>query len=238
MADGSSKPIEDTEVGDQVWATDPETGEAGPRRVTDLIEGDGTKHLVDIEIATAVITATDGHPFWVDDKGQWVDAEDLEAGDVLLLADQTTVAVKTVRERTAAQQVHNLTVEDIHTYHVLAATNPILVHNCEITPSATHSLDDLSRAAGAADRNGLTAAGRAAQKHGSRPGSSFPISPDRTASGYNQFGQNLVDDLLTAPNTATQRWVHPQFGQVTDFWGPNYGMRFGPNGEFIGFLDP
>ena len=96
--------------------------------------------------------------------------------------------------------------------------------------------DDLSRAASVADRNGLTAAGRAAQKHGNRSGSGFPLSPDRTASGYNQFGQQLVDDLLTAPNTAVRSYVHPSYGQVTEYIGPQYGARWGPNGEFLGFL--
>jgi hypothetical protein len=28
------------------------------------------------------------------------------------------------------QQVHNLTVDDIHTYYVTAGTQPLLVHNC------------------------------------------------------------------------------------------------------------
>jgi RHS repeat-associated protein len=50
------------------------------------------------------------------------------------------------------------------------------------------ALDDLSRAAGAADRNGLTKAGRALQKHSNRPGSAFNTSAtrakDRTDSGH------------------------------------------------------
>jgi intein/homing endonuclease len=30
--------------------------------------------------------ATEGHPFWVDDQGRWINAGDLEPGDVLLLS--------------------------------------------------------------------------------------------------------------------------------------------------------
>jgi len=130
MADGTTKPIEDVQVGDLVLATDPETGEQGPRRVTDLIVGEGLKELVDVEVDGEIITATDGHPFWVDDEGRWVDADDLETGDRLLLADGTTVAVDSVRERTEVRRVHNLTVEGIHTYHVLVGDEPVLVHNC------------------------------------------------------------------------------------------------------------
>lgn len=130
MADGTTKPIADVHVGDMVMAADPETGERGPRGVTDTIVGDGVKELVDIEIDGDVVTATDGHPFWVDDEGRWVDAEDLEAGDVLLLADGDTVTIDAVRERTEVRRVHNLTVDGIHTYYVVAGDDPVLVHNC------------------------------------------------------------------------------------------------------------
>ncbi len=53
MANGSKKPIEDVEVGDEVMASDPETGEQEPRKVThvfvhedavsDLVLDDGSK---------------------------------------------------------------------------------------------------------------------------------------------------------------------------------------------------
>lgn len=87
LADGTTKAIADVQVGEMVIAADPQTGERGPRRVTDTIVGDGMKDLVDIEIDGEVITATGGHPFWVDDQGAWIAAEDLKVGDVLLLAD-------------------------------------------------------------------------------------------------------------------------------------------------------
>ena len=86
MADGSHAPIEDVELGDQVWAVDPESGVSGPRPVTALIEGHGTKQLVDVTVGGHTVVATDEHPFWVVDgeTGAWVDAQDLKAGDVLL----------------------------------------------------------------------------------------------------------------------------------------------------------
>ena len=37
MADGTTERIDDVQIGDMVMATDPETGERGPRRVTDTI---------------------------------------------------------------------------------------------------------------------------------------------------------------------------------------------------------
>jgi hypothetical protein len=77
MADGSTKPIRDVQVGDEVLATDPTTGETAAREVTDLIAGTGDKELVKITIdvdgaagdQTDVLTSTAGHPFWVADRG-------------------------------------------------------------------------------------------------------------------------------------------------------------------------
>ncbi|XXZ52986.1 polymorphic toxin-type HINT domain-containing protein [Streptomyces cavourensis] len=77
--------MEDVEIGDEVLATDPETGETRAEKVTAEIRGDGTKNLVKVTIDTdgdrgtdtAEITATDGHPFWVPELGRWIDATDL-----------------------------------------------------------------------------------------------------------------------------------------------------------------
>ncbi|MEV6372231.1 Hint domain-containing protein [Micromonospora musae] len=87
MADGSAKPIEDVKPGDQVMVTDPETGETKVEAVTAAIKGDGVKHLVKVTVdtdgakgsETASVTATDGHPFWVPELGEWVDATDLQS---------------------------------------------------------------------------------------------------------------------------------------------------------------
>ncbi|PIB09219.1 hypothetical protein B1C81_13205, partial [Streptomyces sp. HG99] len=91
MADGSTQPIEELELGDEVLATDPETGETRPEKVTATILGKGSKHLVKITVdmdgekggETASITATDGHPFWVPELGEWIEATDLKSGDWL-----------------------------------------------------------------------------------------------------------------------------------------------------------
>jgi hypothetical protein len=128
---GCTKPIEDIGVGDLVWATDPETGEVGPRPVTDLIVGTGDKTLVDITIDGDTITATDEHPFWVNNQGQWVDAEDLQPGDLLLGSSGATISIDDVTVRRVADEaVHNLTVADLRTYHVQTGPHAVLVHNC------------------------------------------------------------------------------------------------------------
>jgi hypothetical protein len=138
MADGSYRDIEDVRLGDEVLATDPETGVTASRPVTALIEGDGEKKLVEITVdtdgdagdETGSVVATDGHPFWVDDDGAFVDAADLAAGDEIRTPDGDLVEVVDTEARTESRRVHNLTVEGIHTYYVRVGTAPVLVHNC------------------------------------------------------------------------------------------------------------
>jgi RHS repeat-associated protein len=134
MADGTSKPIAEVSVGDLVLATDPATGETGPRRVTDVIAGDGTKDLVDLTIDGQVVTATGKHPFYDTVRRHWVDAEDVAAGD-RLRTPSGAVEVEQVRRYVAVDQpVFNLTVAGLHTYHVQAGETPVLVHNCRDVP--------------------------------------------------------------------------------------------------------
>jgi hypothetical protein len=139
MADGSTKKIKDVDIGDKVLATDPETGETRVETVTAEIKGKGLKHLVKTTVdidgkkgtKTASVTATDGHPFWVPELGEWVDATDLKAGERLRTGAGTRVQVTSVERWTdASAKVHNLTVSDLHTYFVLAGGVPVLVHNC------------------------------------------------------------------------------------------------------------
>ncbi|MEW1870412.1 LamG-like jellyroll fold domain-containing protein [Streptomyces caelestis] len=142
MADGSRKPIEDVDVGDEVKATDPTTGKTSSEEVTATITGEGEKNLVDLTIdtdgaegdATAVLTATEGHPFWVPDLGEWLDAGDLKPGQWLSTGSGTKVQLTAVRAWTRSTTVHNLTVDRAHTFFVAASGTSVLVHNC---PSGT-----------------------------------------------------------------------------------------------------
>ena len=153
MADGTSKPIEDVKVGDQVLATDPETGEQAVKTVLATIVGVGAKTLVEITVDTTtekpagdedsgngapgptaagdVIIATDGHPFWVPELGQWVDAIDLAPGMWLQTSAGTWVQITAIQAWAQAATVHNLTVQGTHTYHVGVGDEDILVHNCK-----------------------------------------------------------------------------------------------------------
>ncbi|WFB07933.1 sugar-binding protein [Streptomyces sp. LX-29] len=133
LAGGTRKNIEDVEVGDKVTATDPETGETTTREVVATIVTEDDKDFTDLTIATesgeASIIATDHHPFWSPSAGEWVDAGDLEPGMTLRTSEGDTVSVKGARHFEKRQRTHNLTVDDLHTYYVLAGATPVLVHN-------------------------------------------------------------------------------------------------------------
>ncbi|UQA95697.1 polymorphic toxin-type HINT domain-containing protein [Streptomyces halobius] len=137
MGDGTRQAIKEVRAGQQVLATDPGTGETSARAVTKVISGEGRKNLVEITVdadgeagsATGTVTATDGHPFWVDSRGRWLDAAELKAGDWLRAPNGELREVVGTRAWTEVRKVYNLTVEGIHTYYVTAGDVPILVHN-------------------------------------------------------------------------------------------------------------
>ena len=133
MADGTTKDIEDIEFGDEVLATDPETGETGPRKVTRLIVTDDDKHFNELSIATAdgieKLTATHEHPFWSPSERDWMEAGELTAGMTLRTDTGDTVIVTGNRAFSTHARTYNLTVDDLHTYYVLAGETPVLVHN-------------------------------------------------------------------------------------------------------------
>ena len=138
MADGTHKPIAAVRVGDRVQATDPATGRTEARTVVALIAGTGAKDLVEITVETdgargadtGTVVATDGHPFWVDDHGGWVNAGNVHAGDRLRTPDGQILDVVATHSYTENRRVHNLSVEGLHTYYVEVGDEDILVHNC------------------------------------------------------------------------------------------------------------
>ncbi len=138
MADGTTKAIEDVRVGDTVMATDPQTGETRPKKVTATITTPDDKDFTDLTLTDdanprgppATITSTFHHPYWSETRRQWTDAGDLTPGEQLRQPNGTTLTVQTTRNYPYAVTTYNLTVDDFHTYYVLAGATPVLVHNC------------------------------------------------------------------------------------------------------------
>uniref|UniRef100_UPI001F18B7F5 polymorphic toxin-type HINT domain-containing protein n=1 Tax=Streptomyces sp. NRRL S-325 TaxID=1463899 RepID=UPI001F18B7F5 len=133
LADGTSKDIEDVSVGDEVLTADPETGKSAKRKVTRLIVTEDDKHFNELTISTldgeTKLTATHEHPFWSPSEKRWIAASNLTPGATLLTNDQTTVTVEANRSFSHHARTYNLTVDDFHTYYVLAGATPVLVHN-------------------------------------------------------------------------------------------------------------
>ncbi|WP_448700962.1 polymorphic toxin-type HINT domain-containing protein, partial [Streptomyces avidinii] len=138
MADGTSKAIEDVQVGDEVLATDPQTGETEAKTVTATITTPDDKEFTDLTLTDdanprgppVTLTSTSHHPHWSETRRQWLDAGDFAEGEQLRQPDGSTLTVKATRNYPLAVTTHNLTVDDFHTYYVLAGATPVLVHNC------------------------------------------------------------------------------------------------------------
>jgi RHS repeat-associated protein len=129
LADGSTKPISEVKVGDEVMAADPETGRRGARKVTRVLVHDD--YLIGLVLQGGkVITTTEDHPFWNETDGQWQRADELVGDEAL---DVTGRGIKVLGQRfgpAVTAPAYNLTVDDLHTYYVLAGITPVLVHNC------------------------------------------------------------------------------------------------------------
>jgi Pretoxin HINT domain len=127
LADGTTKPISEVTVGDRVAAQDPESGQVTGREVTHVWVHDDD--LVRLEIAGAIVRTTEDHPFWNDTDAQWQRADQLDFGDMVLASDGRRIKVGLLLGSAGRGTAYNLTVEGIHTYHVLFGEAAVLVHN-------------------------------------------------------------------------------------------------------------
>lgn len=137
MADGSSKSIQDIRAGDRVLSTDPLTYDTGSDVVSDAIRSTGEKRFVqltvdidgDAGVATAGVTATDSHPFWLPDLGRWMPAGQLRLGQRLVTSSDEPIDIVAKRGWTEHATVFDLSVSKRHSYYALAGRRPLLVHN-------------------------------------------------------------------------------------------------------------
>ncbi|MGN5380523.1 HYD1 signature containing ADP-ribosyltransferase family protein [Streptomyces lasalocidi] len=134
LAHGKTKTIGAVKPGDKVEAGDPTTGKhRGPRTVQHVwINHD--HDLLDVTIRTkdghtATLHTTANHPFWDDTTHSWVPAGKLHHGDALNTAANGHTYVVFTRATPGAAKRWNLTVQQLHTYYVVAGGVPVLVHN-------------------------------------------------------------------------------------------------------------
>ncbi len=160
MADGTSRPIDQIRTGDSVLATDPTTGTTGPENVGAAFYTPDDHDFTQLTVTgpndvTGTITSTDHHLYWSEGKQSWLNASDLVAGDTVRTTDGQAVRITGTRHWTSPQPAYNLTVNDIHTYYVLAGAVPVLVHNAGCWEVSEDVLDEIFDAHGPAVTDGV-----------------------------------------------------------------------------------
>lgn len=230
LADGTTRAIEDIRIGDQIAASNPHTRLTATRLVTNTFTTEGDKDFTQITVATehgpATITATDNHPFWLADDQQWKNAGDLRDGDELRIPNGASVAVAEVRDQQGPQRTHDLTVNGLHTYYVLAGATPVLVHNsgdkCNLNNLTRAQADDIATYLGYVKTKKVSAGNTAIwENKKTRAGQPRYITFDRT--GHNKDavfkGANFRDPFQSTKDSARDG---------------TYGLDIGPNGELRG----
>lgn len=127
--------IEDIKVGDYVTAYNHETERMEQRMVTHVFKREAPDHMVRLNRA---VCCTPNHPFFEGSRGEYVAAEDLRLGDVLMVRHEDRLVpvdldvvehfkISTYSEPGSRDgYVYNLEVEGLNNYFA----NNILVHNC------------------------------------------------------------------------------------------------------------
>ncbi|MEU5314946.1 polymorphic toxin-type HINT domain-containing protein [Streptomyces sp. NPDC021562] len=136
MAGGKTKAISKIKVGDKVQAADPKSGKHQGARTVQHVWINHDHDLLSLTIRTksgnlSTIHTTTNHPFWNETTHSWVSAGQLHHDDTLSTSGNGHVSVVAIEATSGAANRWNLTVQQLHTYYVLAGTTAVLVHNCD-----------------------------------------------------------------------------------------------------------
>ncbi|MDR0482152.1 MAG: hypothetical protein LBH13_03175 [Cellulomonadaceae bacterium] len=129
MADGTHQAIKNIKLGDQIAATDPETGEHTTQTVTRLWAHPA--HLYTLEIDNEPLITTNNHPLWNTTTHTWTNTNKLTTNHSTLAFDGTEPPITKPLNTGKAHvdTAYNLTTTGPHTYHI--TKHEILVHNCD-----------------------------------------------------------------------------------------------------------
>ncbi|MEV6534185.1 polymorphic toxin-type HINT domain-containing protein [Streptomyces sp. NPDC051639] len=195
MKNGHTKPIAKIKPGDRVQAADPKSGKlVGPRRVSArLVHHDDD--LIDLKISdetgiSSTLHTTFKHPFWDDTEKAWVPAGKLAPGHDLATPNDGDVQLAAIVAVSGEAPMYNLTVDQLHTYYVLAGGTPILVHNSDEFCGMVSKPNALARATGYSVKQIKEA-----------------IHKVKGQGGWRGIGDNRNPDMLIDPKTGE---VHPQ----------------------------
>ncbi len=203
------KPIESVTVRDRAWSFDLTTGEWRLCSVLETYVNDHIGDMIEIRVADSLIESTYHHPVWVVEgkdlatrprpdhvveatepfatvPGRWVDACDLQIGDVLFLQPDRRAPIEMIAVRQDCGKVYNFDVEELHNYAV--GTDRVLVHNS----------GPCMKSVVQAGKAGEIAGGTAGKKFGIRG----PVS------GKMRFvDKNTRTALIETKNVASQGWT-------------------------------
>ncbi|MGW7363622.1 LamG-like jellyroll fold domain-containing protein [Streptomyces sp. NPDC054841] len=133
MANGMTKPISEIKVGDYVLTAEPGKKKKEKHRVKAVIVTKTDRDYVDVVVATKAgpktIQTTKHHQFYEASRNAWTQAGDLKAGQKLQSDAGAPTTILNVKSYTALRVTYDLSIEDLHTYHVAAGDTAILVHN-------------------------------------------------------------------------------------------------------------
>jgi len=152
MDGGKTKPIGKIKMGDRVQAADPKTGKHQGARTVQHVWINHDNDLLDVTIRsedghTATLHTTANHPFWDDTLHTWVSAGALHKGDALNTATDHHAHVVATRPTPGTANRWNLTVQQLHTYYVLAGQTLVLVHNSSSCTKVIGNNPDYQRVA-------------------------------------------------------------------------------------------
>ncbi len=171
----------------------PGDGEDVRATVVATITGTGVKDLVTVSVTdgsgqTGQVTATAGHPFWVPDIEEWVDAGELRPGMWVQTSSGTWVQVTAIEHDHREQTVHNLTIDTTHTYSVYAgADDAILTHNCGTGAASSEDAVQIFRNVDGNEFDAIAESGTFATKPGMMEGKWFAT----TGENAEQWGTML-----------------------------------------------
>ncbi|QCW77971.1 hypothetical protein EQG64_12700 [Streptomyces sp. S6] len=134
MANGTVKPISEVKAGDQVLTAEPGKKEKEKHKVKEVIVTKTDRDYVDVVVKTdagpKTIETTKHHQFYEITRNSWTQAGDLKPGQELQDGEGEPARILDVTAYTAERTTYDLSVEGLHTYHVVAGATPVLVHNC------------------------------------------------------------------------------------------------------------
>ncbi|MEV6823394.1 RHS repeat-associated core domain-containing protein [Amycolatopsis sp. NPDC051102] len=154
MADGTTKPISEVQIGDEIANTSPDGKTVEHHKVTAVHVTQDDHDRVDLLLAgnDEPIRTTEHHQIWEARSHHWVEAGQLRTGDqVQALVDSTAIA--RVGRHIEVGPSYDLSIDGLHMYYVFASSAAVLVHNCPAV-AADRALWQLTKEGSTARKQG------------------------------------------------------------------------------------